>query len=191
MQRLRQPVRLVSGLWVMLMLGTGTAFANGVPIYHSNYEKAPDIGFMSVICLATYIATAMVEYGVIYLFLRRLMTYGAGILSWVLLVNLATNPVSQFVWLHFRERLDPVDRVLMLSGIELAVVAVEFLFFRWIFRRMYHSGVLAEPVTERRALTIVLAANVASLVFAAAGLIYLSAAFRTWGSPVVPFHRLM
>lgn len=168
MHRLHRAVRFISGLWLMLMLGTGTALANGIPTFSSQL-RALGVPRMGAIILSTYIATVVVEYGVLYLFLRRLMTPGAWLLPWVLLVNLVTNPVAQLVWIYFKDWLDPLDHNLLLYGIELAVVAVEFLLFRWIFGRMCDRSALAAPVTERRTLTIVLAANVASFLFAAAG----------------------
>lgn len=186
MEQPRHAVGLISGLWLFLMLITETAFANGMPTFRSYQAKALSIGLMGVIVLATYISTAVVECAVVYLFLRGLMATRSGLFPWVLLVNLITNPVAQLVWIYFKHWLDPVDGVLLLCGIEIAVVVVEFLFFRWLFERMYHRGALAASVTDRRTLMIVLAANVASLVFVEAGFLFLSWATQAWNYRVGP-----
>lgn len=94
------------------------------------------------------------------------------LIFWVLFVNVITNPASQVAAIFFgRVMGSEMSAWIMICLVELVAATVEFGIMRWLFIRMHHSGAIDGPVTTKRTIETVLAANLASFLFGFAGLI--------------------
>ena len=154
---------------MILMCAVGSCLADGAPWpQRSNYEEAAhEPGATAFGVFVFFCITMVIEYLVVYACLLRLTKDGVALFGSVLFVNVITNPAAQCVMMFFGDPMVlPSDAwcYTVICAVELVVVAVEFVLFRWIFGRMYRHGTLGEPVTVRRTLIIAMAANVASLV---------------------------
>ena len=115
--------------------------------------------------------TTVIEYLVIYLILGRPQKARAELFTFLLFVNLITNPPAQlgvWIWGHW-------------FLIELVVMCVEFVLLLSIFDRMFLGGKLNDQIGAGRTAMIVLVANLTSFVLGLLG----NAPFWT---PVVQTH---
>jgi hypothetical protein len=125
------------------------------------------------------VVTIVIEYWVICAFFEWSQKAMLKLMLWVPVVNLITNPIAQIGVMFFGgmlKRSEPLDWTIMLQWaiifvIELAVVAVEFCLFRWIFLNMYRQGVISKPVTVKRTILIAATANTASFALGFVGII--------------------
>ena len=119
------------------------------------------------IMVACFVLTLIIEYSVIYLLLRRRLKAKMQLFLWVLLVNAITFPAVQVALtaLYFLN----LERFawLWLILIEFAVVIVEFVLLKLIFKRMYRVHALEEPISAKRAFVMALTANFASFILGA------------------------
>ena len=153
MLRKKQLVQMIFGVCLLWLSGDGLSYANmgpRGPFIDYIYPRSPFyIG---------YYATVIIEYLVIYVFLRSCLKSKLKLFLWVLLVNAISNPAFQLLIASLT--LDIIGVLLS----EILVVFVEFLVLKWIFRRMHRTGDLTEPVTNRHTFTISLIANMVSFV---------------------------
>ena len=105
-----------------------------------------------------FYATVIIEYLVVYFFLRPFLRSKLKLFLWILLVNAITNPVFQIVAVLL------IPTLIILLLLEILVVIVEFNILKWILGRMLRSGDLTEPLSSQRIFVISLTANLASFL---------------------------
>jgi hypothetical protein len=168
--------RVIIFLWMSFLWPIGLGFANDVPLPLGDFLQRPEVlGYSQLEILAlNFCATVVIEYLVICAFLgwpeKAILKLGFG----VLLANIITNPASQVVAIFFGSVLgsEPLAWA-MICAVELVATIVEFGIMRWAFGRMYHGGLIDQPIAIKRTIVMVLTANVASFLLGFAALICL------------------
>lgn len=157
-------VETAIGLWILLNCCAESGFANGLgPYRRTGIEKALDTWLMVGPFIANYIATAVIEFVVIYLLLRRPAKACFSLLVWVLVVNLITNPTAQLAWLTSERWIYwRPDSALIIESV---TIVAEFVLLMLVFKRLYRCGLLAKPVSLARGLIVTVSANLASFIF--------------------------
>jgi hypothetical protein len=169
-------IRPMIAVCAISVLGPLTSFADDIPLPLKDFLQRPQaLGYSRVeILFQNFAATVVIEYLVICTFLGWPARALPGILFWVLVINVITNPVSQVTAIHFGKAMTSEEAAwAMVCLIELLIVIVEFSFLWAILARMYSQGALDEVVTPERTLLTVVAANLASFLFGFVGFIFL------------------
>ena len=181
-------VQIACVLYLIFSNDGGLVFADGglpVPFYKEVSSTTSIWHFLFCfyyrILLPIFFATVAIEYLVVYLYLGRPSKAKTHLLLYIILINLITNPAAQLSMLFIG---DP--KLLGSSALsclvdcttELAVVAIEFGFMIWMFRRMYDRGILEKVTTGKTAL-MALVANVASFVIVFIGITFMIAFLGT------------
>jgi hypothetical protein len=185
MLRSTRLIQMSSCLWFTTMCCVGSSLADGgasKSFYKQVLSNDLDLFHLVPVFFSIFFATVVTEYLIVYFLLGRPEKATAKLLLCVLLVNVITNPAAQFGMLLLGD-----ERLLgsatlpdvMICMIELTATAVESALMVPIFGRLYRCGLLDEPVTVRRTIVIVLAANVASFLVGF-GVILMMAAVITW-----------
>ncbi len=192
MVRYRRFVRQIAGpCWVLVCLA-GPVLADDHRIL-TPQEWANMSEPLTRIWFKSFCFTVVVEYLVIYSWLRWPRKAWAKLFGWVLVVNLITHPALHiFSFGSYRLVLPPppwprpedapggnkfyatapIFGPEYLFALELVVLAVEFLLLKRIFRRLHRNGTLDGPVSPLQTFTIAFAANAASFFFGWAGRYY-------------------
>jgi len=134
-------------------------------------NRYEELGIMISALLATFCATVVVEFAIIYLLLGRPYEAKGWLFLRVLLIHLISYPLAQagFFFLFPPDSHVPFPVVLRLCVIEALVVALEYLLLKRVFDAMHRIGRLRYPVNHWRVLKISFAANMVTFVFAIIG----------------------
>jgi hypothetical protein len=129
--------------------------------------------FVIIYVIASFCATFISEYLVIALFLWKEKRVWLSLFFWVLLINIITSPLSQaaMVFLDYGglSEILPVERnQTFASGamwlIALVTVIPKYNILKWVIGRMHRQGILNEPMTHERTLTMVIIGVFSSFV---------------------------
>ena len=161
-------VPYICALWLVLIFGVEPSFADDVPLPLRDFLQRPEVlGYSQLgILVANFSITFFIECLVICGFLGWPEKAIVKVIFWVLIMNLMTNPLAQVGAIFFGRAMGSESLAwLMIGLVELAVIAAEFCLLRFIFRNMYNNAELGEPVTGKRLIVMVTAANAASFFF--------------------------
>ena len=161
-------VPYICAFCLVLISGVGPSFADDVPLPLGDFLQRPEVlGYSQLgIFVANFSITFFIECLVICGSLGWPEKAIVKVIFWVLIMNLMTNPLAQVAAIFFGRAMGSESLAWLMIGIvELAVIAAEFCLLRFIFRNMYKNAELGEPVTEKRLIGMVTAANVASFFF--------------------------
>ncbi|MFH1115194.1 MAG: hypothetical protein V1792_14890 [Pseudomonadota bacterium] len=177
MLRFVRVLEMIVGVAVTVIFSISCSFANdvpsplaAVPIYKAIMIAWTDnFDIVVVLFLSSFLTTVIVEYFVIVCFLRHENKARLEILFWVFSINVLTNPASQLaaltLTLHALNTGSETIAWGMLCVVELVAIAVECVLMLWALRRLYYGGIMSEPVTVKRTISMVVTANVLSFSF--------------------------
>jgi hypothetical protein len=168
MRGLNKRVRFSMFLFGVFFALVGSCLAN--PIYQpfTGMSVTALIGWGSSIFLVGFLPSVLIEYTVIYFFLKRPKLTRWPLFKVVLLINLVTIPSAQVLWWYLVLVVGlgsfPYHIEIPILLLESLVCVSEFFFLKWQFARFTRRGFLREPVPLQRTLLAALTANVMSFV---------------------------
>lgn len=111
---------------------------------------------------ASFFATVVVEFVVIYIFLGRPSTARGWLFLRVMLIHLISYPLAQIGVVFLPSPGDahiPLMAISRLCVVELLVVVLDYALLKRVFAAMHRTGKLGKKVSNRRTLKIAFAAN--------------------------------
>lgn len=121
------------------------------------------IVFGVLILILLGVINAFIEFGVIYLILRKRVMNKTKLLKPIFLINFITFPLTQ-LWAFFLLN-SSNDRSIMVYSAELVPLFLEYPLLKWQFNRLYANGFLTERLNNKSILTITIFANLTSFLF--------------------------
>lgn len=94
-----------------------------------------------------YFISSLIEFGIAYLFLKRYIKKKTKLLNAILIINLITFPITQYLALLFSGVLPYFSGVDYIA--ELFPIIAEFFLLRWQLNKLYKNRILSNKVSDK------------------------------------------